>query len=363
MSEFAAFSGFRQTDAFANRLGIAKGHIGKLRERAPDLPPVFKAAWDQASWQFDALFRFIELIEASPSIPAPEPTVIEVTGSINSLIQKLEALQNPNYSDIGSFQNDLDIGNSPAGRSFFTALLPYAAMGMGALYRSEPKDLGLKIAEAVDNAVTDSLEEVATVLEFGPKLRTLVTDGNELLPKLREQAGSKAVSVHASKYATAAAAHNWVAFGGGAILSAVGLWLSNLAGSAITSELSAVKPAIDVSKPALDVNQFPSGNQLVLATLHHLPSVLLTIVILIVALRVFFAERHNAIVCQQKSTALSTFDTFIAAGTPGATRDAVLLATTSYIFGNQGTGYGRVPLEQVLVPLKLTNISNDDKDK
>ncbi len=87
----------------------------------------------------------------------------------------------------------------------------------------------------------------------------------------------------------------------------------------------------------------PASSLPLLISKLSLPVVLLAA--LLVTLKLFSAERHNALVNEQRSTALKTFHAFIDGAYTEATKDAVLIQTTSAIFGPQPTGYLKAPVE------------------
>ncbi len=54
------------------------------------------------------------------------------------------------------------------------------------------------------------------------------------------------------------------------------------------------------------------------------------------------AHKHNAILNKHRQNALSTFETFVKAGSDEQTKNAVLMQTTQSIFASQNTGYNSV---------------------
>lgn len=74
---------------------------------------------------------------------------------------------------------------------------------------------------------------------------------------------------------------------------------------------------------------------------------------LVSAVRIYRAEAHNQVVNAHRHHALSTFETFTAASSDNATRNAVLMQATQCIFSHRPSGFGQreddaAPQSQVL---------------
>ena len=74
---------------------------------------------------------------------------------------------------------------------------------------------------------------------------------------------------------------------------------------------------------------------------------------LVSTVRTYRAEAHNHVVNAHRHHALSTFETFTAASSDDATRNAVLMQATQCIFSHRPSGFGHreddtAPQSQVL---------------
>lgn len=75
--------------------------------------------------------------------------------------------------------------------------------------------------------------------------------------------------------------------------------------------------------------------------------------------RTYRAYRHNAVVNRHRQNALATFQAFANAASDPATKDAVLMQATQYIFSQQPTGYIHAEPEPTALPIaKMMRVVN-----
>jgi hypothetical protein len=86
---------------------------------------------------------------------------------------------------------------------------------------------------------------------------------------------------------------------------------------------------------------------------------------LLVLLKVFLSERHNAIAYEQKLRALETFEAFVNASETKVFKDAILDRTTAAIFMPTTSGYTKGVLQTPFAPLQFPgiNVSEDGNER
>lgn len=151
----------------------------------------------------------------------------------------------------------------------------------------------------------------------------LLKEAKEILETLRADSADVGVSKHSVHFQRAAKAYatsskSWLIWSivlacGALLLSSLSLWHS-LCTSASFPELVPVT----VSKLAL------------LAIVYYA---------VIWSARIYRSERHNAVINQHRHNALKSFETFVAASSDTATKNAVLLSATESIFSHQPSGF------------------------
>lgn len=82
----------------------------------------------------------------------------------------------------------------------------------------------------------------------------------------------------------------------------------------------------------------------------------------IVATRLFAAERHNSVVNRQRQAAFTTFEAFVAGAHEERTKDAILLQAASAVFAHQPSGYSRAPIEVQSLPIGVLGAGKTTTD-
>ena len=103
-------------------------------------------------------------------------------------------------------------------------------------------------------------------------------------------------------------------------------------------------PARSRIGPSSDTIQFVAARIILFGVLSYA---------LVSAVRIYRAEAHNQVVNAHRHHALRTFETFTAASSDDATRNAVLMQATQCIFSHRPSGFGQreddaAPQSQVL---------------
>lgn len=156
---------------------------------------------------------------------------------------------------------------------------------------------------------------------------------------IREAAAQAGVSVHDEAFKNLADAHE--------IRSHWALGVCFAFGLALALYLYFAPSPSKGPEPGLNVQDI----------IHQLAVPVVLVAGLLVSLKVFTAERHNALVNRHRATALSTFKTFVEATQSETIKEAILLQATNCIFSHQSTGYTKAPLEGQSVPLGLLGAS------
>ena len=155
------------------------------------------------------------------------------------------------------------------------------------------------------------------------------------LSQIKKAAGEAVVLQHAGIFGDVSKRHrntSYVWLGVSAILAIATLWLAwQMAGQVADRSPS-------------EAIQFVAARLILFGVLSYA---------LVSAVRTYRAEAHNRVVNAHRHHALSTFETFTAASSDDATRDAVLMQTTQCIFSHRPSGFGQreddaAPQSQVL---------------
>ena len=153
--------------------------------------------------------------------------------------------------------------------------------------------------------------------------------------QIKDIAADAGVSQHAAIFGDAARQHRRRSFA----------WLAVSALLALATLLLAWQMAGQIEDRGLsDTIQFVAARIMLFGVLSYA---------LVSAVRTYRAEAHNRVVNAHRHHALSTFETFTAASSDYATRNAVLMQATQCIFAHRPSGFGQreddsVPQSQVL---------------
>ena len=180
-------------------------------------------------------------------------------------------------------------------------------------------------AETAVRQTSASEEQIGAMLE----------ESSTALSQIKKAAGEAGASRHAGIFGDVSKRHRktsyvWLAVS--AILAVATLWLAwQMAGQVADRTLS-------------DTIQFVAARIILFGVLSYA---------LVSAVRIYRAEAHNQVVNAHRHHALRTFETFTAASSDDATRNAVLMQATQCIFSHRPSGFGQheddaAPQSQVL---------------
>ena len=180
-------------------------------------------------------------------------------------------------------------------------------------------------AEQAVRRIDSAQEQVITMLE----------EAKTALDEIKKAAAEAGVSQHAVIFAGVSKRYRrtsyvWLAVSTIVALATLGLaW--QMAGQVVDRTLS-------------DTIQFVAGRIILFGVLSYA---------LVSSVRTYRAEAHNHVVNAHRHHALSTFETFTAASSDDATRNAVLMQATQCIFSHRPSGFGQreddtAPQSQVL---------------
>ena len=176
---------------------------------------------------------------------------------------------------------------------------------------------------------------VSQIASAEERVNAMGEEADTALAQIKMAAAEAGVSQHAVIFGDVAKRHRktsywWLA--ASAILAIATLWLAwQMAGQVADRNLS-------------DTIQFVAARIILFGVLSYA---------LVSAVRTYRAEAHNHVVNAHRHHALSTFETFTAASSDDATRNAVLMQATQCIFSHRPSGFGQreddsAPQSQVL---------------
>ena len=180
-------------------------------------------------------------------------------------------------------------------------------------------------AETAVRGITSAEQQADSMLE----------ESSTALTQIKKAAAEAGVSQHAVIFGDVSKRHRktsyaWLA--ASVVLALATLWLAwQMAGQVADRTLS-------------DTIQFVAARIILFGVLSYA---------LVSAVRIYRAEAHNQVVNAHRHHALSTFETFTAASSDDATRNAVLMQATQCIFSHRPSGFGQreddaAPQSQVL---------------
>ena len=176
---------------------------------------------------------------------------------------------------------------------------------------------------------------VGEITSAGEQASRMLEESNTALEQIKKAAAEAGVSQHAVIFGDVAKRHRrtshwWLA--GSGILALATLWLA----WQMTGDLA--------GRSLPDTIQFVAARVILFGVMTYA---------LVSAVRTYRAEAHNHVVNAHRHHALSTFETFTAASSDEATKNAVLMQATQCIFSHRPSGFGHreddtAPQSQVL---------------
>lgn len=223
---------------------------------------------------------------------------------------------------------------------FSKDLLPaqVAALNSGELAATQQAEYEMRVA-----ALKTLEEQVKTALA---RVSGLEQQQAQSIGALAKAAPQAAIATHAQKFHDAAKWHNYASVAALVAVVGLALWLFNTVSGSVPPKIPAGTPG-------------PTAFALVLG---HYTEHALQILALVVALKVFAAERHNALVNKHRATALQTFEAFSAGASSEEVRQAVLLQATASVFTHQATGYLKGPIELQNMPVSFLGGNSKNPD-
>lgn len=252
-------------------------------------------------------------------------------GQVHSRMVTLKQFNVTNMGNPTGERNSLIVRFEQAVDKFIDAAVPVLLMGL--VYRAEDESQLklLELAHRIQNEGELAIKESKTKVE----------EINTILENAKSAAVKTGVAAHGNIFGAesvehAAEAKKWLNFT---------VWMLIGTGAiAIIMFLLMFCPAVQNAK----INPI----QLAISKI-----VILTICFIGVNIcnKNYKAHKHNAILNKHRQNALSTFETFVKAGSDDQTKNAVLLQTTQSIFASQNTGYNSAENDNE-VPNKIIEI-------
>ena len=176
---------------------------------------------------------------------------------------------------------------------------------------------------------------VGQIASAEERVRAMGEEAKTALDQIKKAAAEAGVSQHAVIFGDVAKKHRKTSY----------WWLAASAILAVATLGLAWQMAGQIADRSLtDTIQFVAGRLILFGVLSYS---------LVSAVRTYRAEAHNQVVNAHRHHALSTFETFTAASSDDATRNAVLMQATQCIFSHRPSGFGQreddsAPQSQVL---------------
>ena len=288
---FAQISGHGVTLDLSESVPVVGRIVGVFRRiRDSDLDAIPEALRPTLAQEIQRTFVELQRVrELDPRNQSPE----DITSSLRSVYQQVYANLTPILAHVGT---------DPAGFDEMKGQAEKAVRGIAAA----EEQVGAKLKEA-DTA----------------------------LAQIKKAAAEAGVSQHAVIFGDVAKRHRKTSY----------WWLAASAILAIATLGLAWQMAGQIADRSLsDTIQFVAARIILFGVLSYA---------LVSAVRTYRAEAHNHVVNAHRHHALSTFETFTAASSDDATRNAVLMQATQCIFSHRPSGFGQreddsAPQSQVL---------------